>query len=192
MIASLPCPWELQMTILQPDFMYAAVAVLCALTGAVYDVRSRRVPNFLTGPAFLFGLALHASLGGWRDLRSAALAALISGFIFLIFYLAGGMGAGDVKLIIAVACIAGLPRVGPLLILTSLAGGVMALVLVISRRRFRETVSNVGELVAHHGTRGLEPHPELNVSNASNLRLPYAVAIAAGSVLTMFLLVVKG
>src|SRR3981189_2683509 len=94
-------PWELQMTILQPDFVYAAVAVLCALTGAVYDIRSRRVPNFLTGPAFLFGLALHASLGGWRDLRSAALAALISGFIFLIFYVAGGMGAGEVKLIIA-------------------------------------------------------------------------------------------
>jgi prepilin peptidase CpaA len=120
------------------------------------------------------------------------LAALISGFIFLIFYLAGGMGAGDVKLIIAVACIAGLPRVGSLLILTSLAGGVMALVLVISRRRFKQTVSNVSELVTHHRTRGLEPHPELNVSNASNLRLPYAVAIAAGSVLTMFLLVVKG
>ena len=55
------------MTSFHPDFVYAAVAVLCALVGAAYDVRSRRVPNFLTGPAFLFGLALHASLGGWRE-----------------------------------------------------------------------------------------------------------------------------
>jgi prepilin peptidase CpaA len=137
-------------------------------------------------------LALHASFGGWRDLGSAALATLISGFVFMIFYLAGGMGAGDVKLIAAVACIAGLPRVGPLLILTALTGGVMAITLVIARQRFKQTVSNVGELAMHHRTMGLEPHPELNVSNTNTLRLPYAVAIAAGSALTLCLLVVKG
>jgi prepilin peptidase CpaA len=180
------------MTFLQPDFVYAAAASLCALTGAAYDLKSRRVPNFLTGPALLFGLALHASFGGWRDLSSAAIAALVSGFIFLIFYIAGGMGAGDVKLIAAVACIAGSPRVATLLICTALAGGVMALALVIARQQFKQTVCNVKELVAHHGKRGLEPHPSLNVSNAKNLRLPYAVAIAAGSALTMCVMLLKG
>lgn len=180
------------MMVLQPDSMYAAAAVLCALIGAAYDVKGRRVPNFLTGPALLFGLALHASFGGWRDLATSAAAGLVSGLIFLIFYLAGGMGAGDVKLIAAVACIAGLPRVGPLLILTALAGGAMALLLVLVRGRLRETASNVGALVAHHRNNGLTPHPELNVSNASTLRLPYAVAIAAGSALTLCLLMVKG
>src|ERR1700719_5248512 len=104
---------------LQPDSMYATAAVLCAQIAAAYDVKDRRVPNFLTGPALVFGLALHASFGGWRDLATAAVAAFVSGLIFLIFYLAGGMGAGDVKLIAAVACIAGLPHVGPLLILTA-------------------------------------------------------------------------
>lgn len=180
------------MMVLQPDFVYAACALLCALTGAAYDIKSRRVPNFLTGPALLFGLALHVSFGGWRDLASAASAALICGSIFLIFYLAGGMGAGDVKLIVAVGCVAGLPRAGHLLILTALAGGVMAVVLVLARGRVKQTLSNVGSLVAHHRAFGLQPHPDLNVSNANNLRLPYAVAIAAGSALTMCLLVVKG
>lgn len=180
------------MMLSQPDSMYATAAVLCALIGATYDVKYRRVPNFLTGPALVFGLALHASFGGWRDLGTAAAATFVSGLIFLVFYLAGGMGAGDVKLIAAVACIAGLPRVGPLLILTALAGGAMALLLVLARGRVKETASNVGALVIHHRNNGLTPHPELNVSNTTTLRLPYAVAIATGSVLALCLLVVKG
>src|ERR1700719_3526491 len=110
---------------LQPDSMYATAAVLCALIGAAYDVKDRRVPNFLTGPAIVFGLALHASFGGFRELAMAAAAAVASGLIFLIFYLAGGMGAGDVKLIAAVASVAGLASAAPLLILTALAGGAM-------------------------------------------------------------------
>ena len=176
---------------LQHDSMYAASAVLCALIGAAYDVKDRRVPNFLTGPALVFGLALHASFGGWRDLATAALAGVACGLVFLVFYLAGGMGAGDVKLIAAVACIAGLQRVGHLLILTALAGGAMALLLVLVRGRFRETAANVGALFAHHREKGLTPHPELNVLNTRTLRLPYAVAIATGSVLTLCLLVAK-
>ncbi|GAC1445517.1 MAG: prepilin peptidase [Chloroflexota bacterium] len=179
------------MTIPQPEFEYMAVAVGCALIGAAYDMQSRRVPNFLTAPALILGLALHASVGGWHDLGAAALGALISGGIFFVLFLAGGMGAGDVKLIAAVACIAGLPQVASLLILTALAGGVMALALVLVRQRFRQTVSNVGALFTHHRLHGLEPHPELNVENKNNLRLPYAVAIAAGSALTMTLLAVK-
>lgn len=177
---------------LQPNSMYATAALGCALIGAAYDVKGRRVPNFLTGPALCFGLALHASFGGWRDLAMAAIAALVSGLVFFIFYLAGGMGAGDVKLIAAVACVAGLPRVGHLLIFTALAGGAMAMLLILARRCFKQTISNLGVLIAHHRDNGVAPHPELNVSNPATLRLPYAVAIAAGCALTLCLLVVKG
>ncbi len=118
-------------------------------------------------------------------MASSFAAGLICGLVFLVFYLAGGMGAGDVKLIAAVGCIAGWTHIGPLLVLTALAGGVMALALVIYKRRLRETLWNVRELAAHHSRKGLQPHPEFNVKNVSTLRLPYAVAIAAGSALTM-------
>jgi prepilin peptidase CpaA len=173
------------------EFVYPAASLVCAAIGAVYDVRSRRVPNFVTLPAILFGLLLHFTLGGWRQLASAAAAGLICGLIFLVFYLAGGMGAGDVKLITAAGCIAGLPLIGHLLILTSLAGGAMAIGLALYRRKLKETILNMWKLAVHHRIMGLAPHPEFNIGNAGTLRLPYALAIAAGSSLSLCLLIVQ-
>src|ERR1700691_4945768 len=119
--------------------------------------------------------------------RHPARAGLICGVLFLIFWLAGGMGAGDVKLMTAVAAIAGMPLVPWLLILTALAGGVMALGLAVWRGRLRETIRNVGALALHHRIEGLAPHPQLNLANARTLRLPYALAVAAGTATTLFL-----
>lgn len=174
------------MMFLQPDMTYPATAAACALVGSVFDVKSRRIPNFVTIPAFLFGLAMHLALGGWRQLLSSLAAGVICGLVFLVFYLAGGMGAGDVKLIMAVGCIAGLPHVGYLLILTALSGGVMAVVLALARGRLQQTIMNVGALASHHSHEGLQPHPDLNIANAATLRLPYALAIAGGSILTLY------
>ena len=96
--------------------------------------------TLLRFPQLLFGLLLHFTLGGWRQLGTAAAAGLCCGLIFLLFHLAGGMGGGDVKLITAVGCIAGLSLIQPLLILTSLAGGVMAIGLALYHRRLKETM----------------------------------------------------
>jgi prepilin peptidase CpaA len=172
---------------IEQEFVYPAVASVCSLIGSVYDVKSRRVPNLLTGPAILFGLLLHLSMGGWHDLGSSAVAGLICGAVFLIFYLAGGMGAGDVKLITAVGCLCGLHDIAFLLALTGIAGGVMALCLALMRGQLKQTFVNVFTLMSHHGSAGLTPHPEINVLNASTLRLPYALAITAGCALTLYL-----
>jgi len=169
------------------EFVYPIAASVCALVGAAFDVKSRRIPNKLTGPALLFGMVLHLSLDGWHGLLNCVAAGLICGGVFLVFYLAGGMGAGDVKLITAVGCLAGLTNTAYLLVLTALAGGVMAIGLALVRGRLRETLMNVGALASHHKNEGLTAHPELNVRNASTLRLPYGLAIAAGCTITLYL-----
>ncbi len=174
------------------DLTYLTAACLCAAVSAVYDIKSRRIPNFITGPAILTGLALHTIGEGWHGLLTSFAAALICGVIFLVFYLAGGMGAGDVKLMTAVGCLAGLPHVSYLLVLSALAGGVMGIAMAISRGKLTETLGNVGNLVTHHRQEGLTPHPELNVRNKNTLRLPYGVAIAAGCALTCYLQGIRG
>ena len=139
----------------------------------------------------VFGLWLHFAFGGWRQLALAAAGGLLCGVIFLLFHLAGGMGGGDVKLITAVGCNAGLSSVGPLLVLTSLAGGVMAIGLAVYHRRLQQTILNIYALVVHHGRAGLAPHADVNLDNAHTLRLPYALAIAAGSGLSLCRLMVQ-
>jgi prepilin peptidase CpaA len=173
-----------QMTLPTPNIVYAATALLCAAIAAVCDLKTRRIPNLLTGPSILLGLLLHLVLGGWSELGWSAAAALIGGGIFLVFYLAGGMGAGDVKLMAAVAALAGYSFVPKLLIATVLIGGVLALGMAVLHGKFKTTVRNIVALLQHHRAEGLTPHPALNVQNSSALRLPYAIAIAAGCLVT--------
>jgi prepilin peptidase CpaA len=160
---------------------------------AVYhDVTERRIPNYLTASGVAAGLLLHLSIDGWKGFLNGGAAALIAGLIFFIFFVAGGMGGGDVKLAAAVACLTGLQHLAYLLILTSLAGGAMAVWMAIGRGSLKSTAANVFHLFNHHVRKGLTPHPVLNVDNYATLRLPYGVAIAAGSFLTLYLARVQG
>jgi prepilin peptidase CpaA len=117
-------------------------------------------------------------------MATAALAGLLGGGVFLLFYLAGGMGAGDVKLMTAVCCLAGIGNTAEILIATALMGGVFAIILALSRHRLKETLANIGVLAVHHGGSGLQPHADINVNNAARLRLPYGLAIASGTVIS--------
>lgn len=173
-----------KMANISPESVYLAAAAICAFSGAICDFRSRRIPNRLTGPSILLGLVLHLVLGGWRSVAHAALAGLVAGGAFLVFYLAGGMGGGDVKLMAAVGCCAGLSHVTAILIATAIAGGIFAVVLALVAGRFKQTLCNVVQLLLHHGAVGLQPHPDLNVQNSRTLRLPYGVAIGAGTAMT--------
>jgi prepilin peptidase CpaA len=164
--------------------LYLSIAVAAALVAAVWDVKTRRIPNWLTASSILIGLALHLILGGPREMAMALLAALVGGGIFTAFFIAGGMGGGDVKLIAAVASIVSFPSLFQVLVTTAIMGGVFALVLAVARGKLKQTIQNIGLLFFHHQHEGLTPHPQLNVRNDRTLRLPYAIAIAAGCLIT--------
>ena len=170
---------------LSPEILSLQCATVCAAAASVTDLRSRRIPNWLTGPAFLLGIALHLGLGGLRGAGVALLASLIAGSVFFVFFIAGGMGAGDVKLMAAVGALAGLHPLTGILIATALLGAVAAVGLALANGRLRETFGNAGALLAHHQSNGFTAHPELNVRNGGMLRLPYALPICGGCLVTL-------
>jgi len=170
---------------MQQNLIPIGGALVCAGVGSVTDLRDRRIPNWLTCPATLAGLLLHGITQHWSGLGDSALAGLIAGGIALLFWLARGMGAGDVKLMTAVGCIAGLSSLPLLLLSISIAGAVFGLAFSAFRGRPLDTLSNTLALIAHHGRRGLTPHPTFNLGNLDSLRLPFALPVAAGCLFTL-------
>lgn len=180
------------MTHLAHTSVYDASAIACATVAAVFDIRERRIPNRLTGPAMLAGLLLHLALGGPSQMGWALLAGVLAGAVFLVFYIAGGMGAGDVKLMMALGMLASTGAVKNVVIDSVIAGAVFGVAMALYRGAFRQTLRNVFTLVLHHQQNGLQAHPELNVENRSALRLPYAVPMALGCVLAVGMSVFSG
>lgn len=88
------------------SWLLIALVTAFTLTAAVWDFRTKRIPNWLTVPAFVAAIVYHVVVGaingGWSGLGSGLLTAL-GGFavgfgILLVLWLIGGGGAGDVKL----------------------------------------------------------------------------------------------
>ena len=94
------------------------------------------------------------------------------------------MGAGDLKLLAALGAIVGPSSTVSILIATAIAGGVLALIYAVYRGQVRTTFSNVGAILKFHALGGLQTHPQLNLDNPAALRVPYGLAIAAGTLFT--------
>src|SRR5258706_12790737 len=104
----------------------AWLAMAVAATSAIVDFRQRRIPNRLTYPLIVVGLALQTALHGWRGLLLSLAGGGVFGGIFLVFYLVRAMGAGGVKLAAALGCIVGLSQSPPLMYAVAAAGGPVA------------------------------------------------------------------
>lgn len=166
------------MTVL-PLALQITLAVL-ALTAGVYDLRFRRIPNWLTAAGLCLGLAFHP----WVGLQGAALG---FGVYFALFALRA-MGGGDVKLMAAVGAITGPQNWVAIFLTASLLGGVLAILLVSLRGTLLRTILNalstVGHLARLHAP--YRAHPELDVSHANAVTLPHGVCIAFGCFFYLF------
>jgi len=107
---------------LETALTFSLTAIAC-LAGAIIDVRTRRIPNWITFSAIVVLLALHGGFSGLPGLKESALG-LTGGFlVMLIPHLFGVLGAGDVKLMAAVGAGLGSSSLVTVVLFTSLAGG---------------------------------------------------------------------
>jgi prepilin peptidase CpaA len=171
-----------------PPLPFQIILVLVAGTAAVYDVRFRRIPNWLVLSGLLLGLGLNTILLGWDSPHGGAESSLLGiGLAFLIYfplYLLRGMGAGDVKLMAAIGAIVGARDWFGIFIITSLLGGVVAVILLLARGKLRNALWNVGFLFQRLGSlKAPYAREELDLSSAKSIKLPHGVVIAGGCVL---------
>jgi len=163
---------------------WPTLAVLAVAT--LTDLRTMRVPNWLVFPYMAAGIGVSAWAQGWHGLTQSlegfGLGALLFGLLFCL----GGMGMGDVKLCAAVGAWIGPSQLMIALVITGLAGGVMAVGWAACRGFLGQLFTGSGELIFGIKQRGLRPHAELVLSNPKARKMPYAPAIAIGTLVSFF------
>jgi prepilin peptidase CpaA len=160
-----------------------------ALAGAACwcDVRTRRIPNWLTFPAALLGLVAATAAYGGHGAVSSAAGLLVGLAVFFPLFMLKGLGAGDVKLMGALGAWLGTSLVVGVAFYTSLAGGVLALALIVRHRYGRQAVRNLWLLLTHWRLFGVRPLDSLTLETSAGPKLPYALPIATGLALACWL-----
>jgi prepilin peptidase CpaA len=156
------------------------VAILAVATGlaAVIDLRTRRIPNALTGSLAVVGLGLAAAQLGTVGIGGAVIGFLL-GFAFMLpGNMFGATGAGDVKLFAAAGALLGPATTVRAFFFTAIAGGVLALIVALHRRRFAHTIGATARLMADRASAVAAIE-----SPAADNRFAYAPAIAIGVVM---------
>ncbi len=159
--------------------------IVGVVTVATYtDVRSRRIPNWLVLPFLLAGLVVSTWQQGWHGLGQSFAGLGLGLLIYGTLCWMGGMGMGDVKLCGAIGAWIGPEQLLFALLLIGIVGGVMALAWAIKDGFVGELFRNAGELVIGVKDRGLRPHPEMTLKQPRARKIPYAPAIAIGTIVS--------
>ena len=173
--------WDHDMPLLQ----WGAVTGI-SLTGAVFDLTSRRIPNGLTLPAWLAGMIWAAATAGSPGLADAVCASLLLALPFVLLFAFAGGGAGDAKLMAALGAWLGLANGAITLLAVVAAGALCGLGLALAKQRFLAVMARLALMLLGvlllAGSRGrrlaqvrlaLQEQPEM-------MTMPYGVAILIG------------
>ena len=146
------------------------ISIVVGCAAAVEDLSRRRISNWTSGAALVSGFVFRASSAGWHGVVGAGAGALLGFAAFLIFYLANGMGAGDLKLMAGFGSLLGPAAILWAAWMAAVAGGIIALAYA------------AGLALCY---RRRQPAGKRAVGNEM---IPYAPAIVAGAWLAEFAL----
>jgi prepilin peptidase CpaA len=165
-----------------------SVVLLAALIAAATDLRTFKIHNVLTLPLLVAGFIYHATFGGTPALVNSFLGATFCFSILFGFYILGGIGGGDVKLMMAVGAWLGLPQTFFVFVAASIAAGAYALVLVFACGSVRDTWINL-KIIWHRVAAmarylGAEDRLEAEIERSDRRRrlIPFAAMVAFGVV----------
>lgn len=149
--------------------------LLILVVAVLKDWKHHRIPNWLTYGVLLSGLILQYLFLNAAGVVEGLKGAGVGLVVLLPFYLTGGMGAGDVKMMAAVGSF-----IGPMAAFSSacfalVAGGCVALFLII---RSGQLVSLYRRYMVILSTRTLVP---AEAGSVARHRFPFSSAIAVGT-----------
>lgn len=142
--------------------------LLISTTGGVYDLKSRRIPNWLTFGTFFVVLAFSIVQLNLNHLLNCALGFIVGILLLIIPYLMGGMGAGDVKLLGAIGSIVGFKSIILIFVYSAICGLFLGLIWIFSNTGHLKFLITTGQIL-----------PTVDKKQ----KVPYGVAITLGTIL---------
>lgn len=175
----------------QSSLIPIVVVVLASVIAAITDVWKFKVYNILTMPLLVTGLIYHSVHGGVAGLTASLLGVLFGFGILVAFYVMGGVGAGDVKLMAAVGAWLGMPYTYYVFTASALAAGIYAVGLMLYYGTVSETLMNL--MILWHRVTALSKHLrpddriESEVTRADRRRrlIPFGAMMAVGIFATL-------
>ena len=166
---------------LAPVVIYTVLGIL--LLVAVYtDFRWGKIRNWTTLPAVGLGLALSAAFYGWPGIVFSAEGLGLAVGISLVLSVFGRvMGAGDMKLLMAVGAMVGPKILIWALVYGVLTGGVAAIGVALAQKRLGRELRMLYSSLAGRAA-SVSP---LDYQTSQSARLPYAIPLAAGVVMSI-------
>ncbi|MDA8235371.1 MAG: A24 family peptidase [Clostridia bacterium] len=151
------------------------------LTALYTDITKRKIYNATSVTGMAAGLGLNLYERGWEGLVMSGTGLFLGLLLFILPFILGGMGAGDVKLLAAIGAIKGPQFVWQVALGSILAGGLIAVVILIKQKRFLSSLKNIGMSI-YTLVLAKDGHSLKKLDQAEyNEAFPYGVAIAAGT-----------
>lgn len=167
------------------------------ILSAYFDVTKKKIPNFITLTVMLWSLLAYTILDGFKGFQFSTTGILVGLGIFIIPFIIGGMGGGDVKLMGAIGAIMGWRFALLTAIYAGLVGGVIVIIIIIRQKKFLMTMKRVLAII-------LKPLMFVLTLNFENNKLrqfnnwlldsqinwdkqyiPYGVAIGIGAIIAL-------
>jgi prepilin peptidase CpaA len=171
--------------LLSSEFRSVAVVTI-ALIAVTCDVRTRRIPNWLTLSGAVAAVLYGVVAAGLYGFGQALFGWIVGAMLFFPLFALRGMGAGDVKLVAALGAWLGPVEAVYLAIFVSIAGGVAGLIVSVLHGYVKQAFSNLWLMLMHWRTAGPGPVPGLTLQDARAPRLAFAIPIALGLVCTLW------
>jgi len=150
----------------------------------ITDVRTMRIPNWITASALLTGFLVQGAVNGWQGLVFAG-CGTAAGFILLILmYFIGAVGAGDVKLFAGIGAWTGMLFTAQIIVYSILFAAFIGWLIVLRKReagsRLRQAASRIAGFML------LRNLSLIKGRDQELLRFPFMLAVVPGSICAYF------
>ena len=159
-------------------------SLVVLLAASVTDLRARRIPNWLVVPFLAAGLIARTVAGGVAGAGSSLAGAALACAFFALPCFLGAMGMGDLKLAAGVGAWILPAQLVTAMVMTALVGGIMAVGVAFWRGELAKRLDGAGDLAVSFLR--LRPRASARIGDASALSIPYAPAIAFGTLFSFF------